>query len=60
MVSFELGQEIEKDVFFRLVTSVGERKILSTHKKSNLRPSNLYRSEVRFLIGTQNFFFVPR
>ena len=26
MVSFELGKEIEKDVF-RLVTSVGQRKI---------------------------------
>ena len=30
MVSFELGKEIEKDVF-RLVTSVGQIKILSPH-----------------------------
>ena len=40
MVSFELGKEIEKDVF-RLVTSVGQRKILSPHEESNLRPSDL-------------------
>ena len=44
MVSFELGKEIEEDVF-RLVTSVGPRKkILSLH-------------EVRFLMRTQFFFF---
>ena len=38
MVSFELGGEIERDVF-RLVTSVGQRKILSSHEESNLRCS---------------------
>ena len=26
MVSFEFGKEIEKNVFFRLITSVGQRK----------------------------------
>ena len=26
MVSFELGKEIEKDIFYRLVTIVGQRK----------------------------------
>ena len=31
---------MEKDVF-RLVTSVGQRKILSPHEESNLRPSDL-------------------
>ena len=39
MVSFELGGEMEKDVF-RLVTSVGQRKILSSHEVSSLRPSD--------------------
>ena len=39
MVSFELGKEIEKDVFC-LVTSVGQRKRLNTHEESKLRPSD--------------------
>ena len=29
-------------MFFRLVTSVGQRKILSPHEESNLRPSDLH------------------
>ena len=37
MMSFKLGKEIEKDVF-HLFTSVGQKKILSTHEESNLRP----------------------
>ena len=37
MVSFELGKEIEKDVFNRLVTIVGQEKILSPHEETNLR-----------------------
>ena len=48
MVSFELGEELRN--IFRLVTS-GE---------SNLRPSDLRsdarKSEVRFLVGTQNIY----
>ena len=40
MVSFELDEELRK-MFFRLVTSVGWRKILSPHEESNLRPSGL-------------------
>ena len=40
MVSFELGEELRKMVF-RLVTSVGQRKILSPHEESNLRASDL-------------------
>ena len=40
MVNFELGEELRK-MFFRLVTSVGQRKILSPHEESNLRPSDL-------------------
>ena len=40
MVSFELDEELRK-MFFRLVTSVGQRKILSPHEESNLRPSDL-------------------
>ena len=38
MVSLELGKEIEKDVL-RIVTSIGQRKTLSSHEESNLRPS---------------------
>ena len=30
-----------RKMFFRLVTSVGQRKILSPHEESNLRPSDL-------------------
>ena len=30
-----------RKMFFRLVTSVGQGKILSPHKESNLRPSDL-------------------
>ena len=30
-----------KKYFFRLVTSVGQRKFLSRHEESNLRPSDL-------------------
>ena len=37
MASFELDKEMEKDVF-RLVTSVGQRKILSPQKELNSRP----------------------
>ena len=37
---FELGEELRK-MFFRLVTSVGQEKILSSREKSNLRPSDL-------------------
>ena len=40
MVSFERDEELRK-IFFRLVTSVGQRKILSHHEESNLRPSDL-------------------
>ena len=39
MVSFEFGEEIEKDVS-RLVTSVRLRKILSPYNESKLRPSD--------------------
>ena len=38
MVTFELGEEIEE--VFRLVTTVGQRKTLSPHEESNLRPSD--------------------
>ena len=34
IVSFELGKEIEKDVF-RFVTSVEQRNILSPHEETN-------------------------
>ena len=39
MVSFELGKEIEKDVF-RLVTSAEQRKTLSPYEESNRMESN--------------------
>ena len=35
MVSFELGKEIENDAF-RLVTSVGQKKKLSSHEELKL------------------------
>ena len=35
MVSFELGKEIENDVF-RLVTSAGQKKNLSSHEELKL------------------------
>ena len=38
MVTFELGKEIEE--VFRLVTTVGQRQILSPHEESNLRSSD--------------------
>ena len=34
IVSFELGKEIDKDVF-RFVTSMGQRNILSRHEETN-------------------------
>ena len=40
MASFELGEELRK-MFFRPVTSGGQRKIRSPHEESNLRPSDL-------------------
>ena len=40
MASFELGEELRK-MFFRPVTSGGQRKIRSSHQESNLRPSDL-------------------
>ena len=40
MASFKLGEELRK-IFFRPVTSVGQRKIRSPHGESNLRPSDL-------------------
>ena len=61
MLSFELDKEIEKNVF-RLVTSEWQRKNSESPEESKLRPSErgIRRSEILFLIGTQNFFFVPR
>ena len=38
MVSFELGNKIEKDVFFVLSQAQGREKILSPHEELNLRP----------------------
>ena len=37
-----------------------KEKILSPYEESNLRPVEIRRSEVRFFMGTQKFFFVPR
>ena len=39
MVSFELGKEIEKDVYC-LVTSVGQKQIFGPHEESNISPSD--------------------
>ena len=49
MVSFELVEELRK-MFFRLVTSVGQRKILSPHEESNLRPSDLRSDALHYAI----------
>ena len=46
MVSFELGKELEKDVY------MGQRKIGASER-------GIQRSEVWFLVGTPNFFFLP-
>ena len=40
MVSFELGKEIEKDVFSSCHERGTKKKILSSHEESNLRPSD--------------------
>ena len=40
MASFKLSEELRK-MFFRPVTSGGQRKIRSPHEESNLRPSDL-------------------
>ena len=40
MISFELGKEIEKDIFFVLSRTRDIGKILSPHEKSYLRPSD--------------------
>ena len=53
MVSFELEKEIEKDVFNRLVTIVGQEKILSPQEETNLR-----HSEISW--GLRIFFLIPR
>ena len=53
MVSFELGKEVKKDVF-RLITSVEQRKNSESPQRDSGRGTR--RSEVRFLMGNQNFF----
>ena len=40
MVSFKPSKEVEKGVF-HLVKGMGQRKILSPHEESNLRPSRI-------------------
>ena len=52
MVSFELGEELRK-MFFRLVTSVGQEKILSPHEESNLRPSDLHSDALPLSVAEQ-------
>ena len=65
MVNFELGEEIRKDVF-RLLTSVEQRKTSESARgiEPHIFGFHLRESEheipwsgVRFLMGTQNFFF---
>ena len=52
---------LKKDVFSSCHKRGTEKKNWSRHKELHLRPSDsmLQRSEVRFLIGTQNFFLCP-
>ena len=40
MVSFELGKEIENDIFSILSRAWDREKIQSPHEESNLRPSD--------------------
>ena len=40
MVSFELGKEIKKDVFFVLSQAWDKERILSPREESNFRPSD--------------------
>ena len=40
MVSFELGKEMVKDVYFVLSRAWDKEKILSLHEESNLRSSH--------------------
>ena len=40
MVSFELGKEMVKDVYFVLSRAWDKEKILSPHEESNLRSSD--------------------
>ena len=62
MVSFELGKEIEKDAF---VLSRAWNKGKDSESPWGIKNAVEHRSaesesEVRFLVGSQNFFFVPR
>ena len=65
MASFELGEEIGKGVF-RLLTSVEQRKTSESARGIELHTFEFHPraseheipwSGVRFLMGTQNFFF---
>ena len=65
MVSFELGKEIEKDVFFVYSRAWDNEKILSPHEESNVivrghrsAESEGLRSDSSWGLGI--FFFVPR
>ena len=40
-----------RKMFFRLVTSVGQKKILSPHEESNLRPSDLCSDALHYAIN---------
>ena len=59
MVSFELGKEIKKNEiwFFQQ-----HRTKKNSESPWGIEPQTFrfWRSEVQFLMGTQNFFFVPR
>ena len=70
MVCFELGKEIEKDVFFvlskqyagRMSYELGSRprsSVESLWLSGRASERGIRRSEVRFLMGTQNFFLCP-
>ena len=66
MLSFEFSKEIEKDIFFILSQVKGQRKnfialltIESLCLSGRASEHEIWRSEVRFLMRTQNFFFVP-
>ena len=40
MVSLELFKEVEKDFFFHLFMSMGQRKTSVPHEESNFKPSD--------------------
>ena len=50
MTDVHVHVHVLRKMFFRLVTSVGQRKILSPQEESNLRPSDLRSDALHYAI----------